>query len=213
MSKKNKLIKKEIISDNSYNELFSYLNIHTIHDQEFQPTLKKMLVGYYTNGTAKISSINSIHTKCWFINSGMIVGVLRNNKGKIVVVIFKAGEIAILPDSFFNGEFPNCYFIAIPDTHLLEISADNIKVVFEMFPEANTLSNLIIASNTKNFMEKGELLQLPAKERIMELHKRYPDIQGRNRKIKLLDKCQASYIGVTESTFSKLLKEIYGEEH
>jgi hypothetical protein len=212
MLSRNKLIKKELISENSYNGLFNYLSLHPIDDPEFHIHLKKVLMGFYSQGYPKLSSMKTRNDKCWFINSGMVIGVVISKRKKVMVVIFKAGEIAILPDSFFYGALPSCYFIACPDTHLLEITTSAMDEVFKLFPDAHELSNKIVAANHKKFMEKGELCALSGKEAVIEFYERHPEVKGADAQIKLLNACLATYLGITEYTLCKLLKQIYGDE-
>lgn len=210
MSTKNRLIKKSIISQNNYNDLFNYLNMHPVYDPEFRVLLKQKLKGYYSCGHPKLTTVGIVHKKCWFINSGMVIGMTRVNNRNIISMIFKEGEFAILPDSFFYNHLPNCYFIACPDTHLLEMSSEDVKEVFERFPKARELFNMIIIFNAKNVLERAKLPRLPAKEGVIELHRLYRDIVGPNRKVKLMDVYQANFLGITKGTFSKILRQIYG---
>lgn len=208
MSSPKNLKKKEIISEISYNELFSYLTLHPMMDPQFNVVFRKKLTGWYSSGQAKLTTMDTIHRKCWFVNSGMIIALMGIGKRESLQLIFKAGKLAILPDSFFLNQMPNCYFLACPDTHLLEFSHEDLKEIFAEFPEAKDLSHLILSSNTANYMEKAVLTQFPPKERIIEFHRRYPDTFGANRKVKLQDRLQANYLDIDRSTYCRLQKQI-----
>lgn len=213
MYTKSKLIEKQNISESSYNELFSYLNSHhPIHHLEYYELLRETLIGRISFGYTRLTTPDFGNDKCWFINSGMIIGFQKESSRKVAVLIFKAGEIAILPNSFFYDHSPFCWFMACPDTHLLEINSKDSQQRHHAFPEVRELSTKIGYSNLNNFMEKSELASLTGKEAILEFHARYPDTQGPSRKIKLLDAYQASYLTITPSTFSKLLKQIYPDD-
>lgn len=169
-------------------------------------------MGQYSRGHMELTTLNSGNDKCWFINSGMIIGFQKRKNKNAVIVLFRAGEMAILPDSFFYGKTPICGFIACPDTHLLEINNESVQRLSRFFPVAREISNRIICSSMANLLERSELLDLRGKEAILEFHNRYPETKGPDRKIKLLDAYQASYLGMTKTTFSKLLKQIYSDE-
>ena len=213
MNIKSKLIRKQYISDGSYKELFEYLCLHyMISKSGYYKLLKPQLVGRYSRGYMELNIRNSGNNKCWFINSGMIIGFQKRKNKKAVILLFKAGEMAILPDSFFYGKTPICRFIACPDTHLLEISNGTAQRLANFFPEAREISNRIICSSMANLVERSELLDLRGKEAIIEFHSRYPETKGPDKKVKLLDAYQASYLGMTKTTFSKLLKQIYSDK-
>lgn len=209
-TKKNRLIKKSIVSQDNYTELFDAVDIYPIFDPEFRVMLKQKFEGYYTNGHVKLTKMGVAHDKCWFINSGMVMGKMRINSRKTIPLLFKQGQFAILPDSFFYNQLPNCYFVACPDTHLLQMSLEDAKEVFEEFPKAKDLSLMIAAFHSRSLVDQAAIVGLPAKERVIELHRIYKDIVGPNRKVKLQDTHQANFLGMTKGTFSKLLKQIYG---
>lgn len=212
MYAKSKLIEKQIISESSYNEFFRYLILHhTVAQPEYYELLKKLLIGRYSEGYTMLTTQNSGNDKCWFINSGMVLGLKHQKNKKDVLLIFKAGEMAILPNSYFYDKPPSCLLMACPDTHLLEISNKDAQELRHSFPDARELANKIGHSNEPHFIERAELSSLPGKDKILEFHARYPDTHGPSRKIELLDTYKASYLNMSPSTFSKLSKQIYPE--
>lgn len=207
---KSKLIEKQIISKNSYNELFDYLDFPNSEKKAgYQELLKTMITGRYSNGYTRLHTANFGKDKCWFINSGMVIGLQIQKHKQIVILIFKAGEIAILPNTFFYNDLPHCTLVACPETHLLEISYPTILKINAHFPETISVTGKMACASYNNFIEKSMLSSLPGKEAILEFHNRYPEVKGPDRKIKLLDIYQASYLGINNTTFSKLLKKVY----
>lgn len=214
MHTKSKLIEKHIISKNSFNELFNYLDFQdSTKKAGYQELLTPMVTGRYSHGYTRLHTANFGKDRCWFINSGMVIGLQMQNHKQMVVLIFKAGEIAILPNTFFYNHMPHCTLVACPETHLLEISYPTIRKINALFPETVATTGKIACASYSNFIEKSELSSLPGKEAILEFHNRYPEVKGPDRKIKLLDIYQASYLGITNTTFSKLLKKVYCREH
>lgn len=92
MHANSKLIEKQNISNNSYNELFNYLDFRGSQKKaEYQELLKPQLTGRYSRGYTKLHTSYLGRDKCWFINSGMIIGLQAEGHKDGALSIFKAG--------------------------------------------------------------------------------------------------------------------------
>lgn len=205
---KSKLIEKQIISNNSYNELYHFFGFHESEKKECHELLKTEVTGGLSSSYTKLITPKSGNDKCWFITSGKIIAVQKYRKKNMVVLLFHAGELAVLPKTFFNNKEPYCTLIACPDTHFIEISRDTVLKLQHLVSDPLTVINKITFAPFNNYIEKTELTSLPGEEAIIEFHNRYPEVNGPDRKIDLKDKYQASYLDIRASTFSKLKKEI-----
>lgn len=87
MSTKNELVKKCIISQNNYDYLFNYLNMHPVC---------------------------VVHKKCWFINSGMVIGMTRINNLNVVNMLLKQVNLPSCPTPSFTTIYPTVTSLPVP---------------------------------------------------------------------------------------------------
>lgn len=207
------MIRKHTISEASFKMLFDYLaSIFEMPYMDFQPHLRQKLVGYDCNGPEHLIWELDPVKKCWFIVKGMVMVYYSDfKKGTVVYQLFEAGEIAILHDEFVNGKLAESGMIAVAGSELLEITSRQMDVIHELFPKSMKLQNKIISGLSGKVRQREELLRMEARDKVKFFLKLYPQVKGKKRMVKLLDKDAASYLDMTEFTFSRLVKEIEGE--
>jgi hypothetical protein len=208
MYAKSKLIEKQIISNKSYKALNHFFDFDVSVKKECHEVLRMQVIGGLSSSHTKLNSPKSGNDKCWFITSGMIIGIREYQEKEIVMLLFSAGELAILPETFFQHQQPSCTLIACPDTHFIEISRDTILKLQDLVPDPAAIISKMCCAPFKNFIEKLELASMPGIEAILEFHKRHPEVKGPGKKIDLPDNRQASYVGINEDTFCRLKKII-----
>lgn len=207
-TKLKKVVKKEKITVESHLQLMNYLNMAPVHDPQFPNHLKEVLTGWYTVGYPTLLSHKSVMTKCWFINKGYILAFYYDaNVEARVYAIFSAGQVAILDESFHHHVPSYCWFIAYPDTHYLEVTAEQMRVIYKLFPATAELARVILTHQNKT----KELLNfacLKNKEKIKLFFKLYPDVRRPNKALSIRAQHIASYLCMSKYNFSRLLKEI-----
>ncbi|TCC97196.1 Crp/Fnr family transcriptional regulator [Pedobacter hiemivivus] len=212
--KKSSLVRKEQISPACYDQITKYFSMVSGDLDSFFPSLKDKLVGYYSSGRNILLRGGAVSDKCWFITEGLVVAYYYDQLNEpVTFAIFEAGEIAMLPDSYTGGQVSECYLMACPDTHLLEINAAVTKIIYELFPETERLGTLILAQQWKKIHQRDGLLRRKGKERVKQFYVAYPGIEGSGRKITLVQKIICSYLIITESSLSRLRKEIKEEKY
>lgn len=208
MHAKSKLIEKQIISNHSYNELFEFFDFQGHEKTKCHELLKTEVTGGHCPGYTKLTTPRAGKDKCWFITSGMIIGIQSHGEKEAVVLLFSAGEMAVLPDTFFNKQKPYCMLIACPDTHFIEISRDTIIKLQGLVSDPITIISKIACAPYKNYIERAKLTSMPGIEAILEFHKRHPVLKVSGKKNGLQNNYQASFLGMSDSTFCKLKKKI-----
>jgi len=189
------------------NELFDYLKSITDLNPVIFEQLKEKLTGHFAVGYPIIHRQGHVSQKCWFVNSGMVIAYSYDHSRHIAAhTIFKAGEIALIPDSFMTNNPSKDNLIACPDTQLIEISREHVQQMHDHFPETERLAKLIIAHQTGKVRRRDALLRYKGKERIQQFFQLFPQV--RHKEIKLMDRLSASYLMITEPSFSRLLKKI-----
>jgi CRP-like cAMP-binding protein len=204
------LIRKHTISEASYRMLFDYLaSVFEMPYMDFQPHLRQKLVGYDCKAPEHLIRELDAVKKCWFIVKGMVLVYYSDlKKGTVVYQLIEAGEIAILHDEFVNGKLAESGMIVVAGSELLEITSRQMDEIHELFPKSMKLQNKIISGLSGKVRQREELLRMEARDKVRAFHKLYPQVKGKKRKVRLLDKDAASYLDMTEFTFSRLAKEM-----
>lgn len=192
--------------------LFNYLaRFPRIEDQNFQPHLIDTLIGYWCNeGEEELHKEGDVCKRTWFITKGMIYLYFNDkHKGKVVFMLFRVGEVAIIPDSFMNGEPSTCYIVACVGTELLEISKLEMNEIHKMFPQSLELENSILAKIPERAREREALLCLEPEERIITFFGLYPELHPYSKAVKMLDKNIANYLHIDQSHYCKFKNNLY----
>ncbi|WP_348053090.1 cyclic nucleotide-binding domain-containing protein [Mucilaginibacter sp.] len=191
---------------------FDYLtSFHIIEDQDFNPKIAGILTGYWCNeGEEKLHHEREVCTKTWFITKGMIYLTFTDqDKGEVVLTLFRAGELAIIPDSFMNGKPATCNIMACADTELLEITKAGRNRIHQLFPQSLTLENAILAQIPEKGRERESLLCLDAEDRMVRFFELYPELHPYHKTVRMLDKHIASYLHIDKSHYSKYKNQHY----
>jgi len=211
--KNSELVRKEQISPACYDQITKYFSMVSGDQDLFFPSLKDKLVGYYSSGRYILLRGGAVSDKCWFITEGLVVAYYYDHINEpAAFAIFEAGEIAMLPDSYIEGQVSECYLMTCPDTHLLEINTADIKVICELFPEAERLGVLILAQQWKKYHQRDGILRYKGKEKVRQFYVAFPEVEGSGGKIALIQKIICSYLIITGPSLSRLRKEIKEEE-
>ncbi|WP_316834429.1 Crp/Fnr family transcriptional regulator [Pedobacter nutrimenti] len=173
--------------------------------REFKPHVSKQLAGCSCEKQEVIHWAGEVSRKCWYVAKGMVMIYVNGVDGKVVLGFFKAGEIAILPDSFKNGTVSVTGLIAVAETELLEISTRQMQLIYKLFPESRDLEGRIISYATSNLVLRGELLEMDVRSRVKRFHEIYPETMGKNRSVKLLDKDKANFLNIGETYICRFL--------
>lgn len=211
MNVKSKIIDKKI-SNHSANQLFDYFNFEQTKKAVCHELLNTQVKGGYSSGYTRLMTPKTGSDRCWFINSGLIMGIQNSNENRVVMLLFRAGDLAVLPDAFLNGQECQYILVACPDANFIEISRDTVLQLQALVSNPMEIVNKIACAPYKNYTEKVELTNMEGKAAILELHKRHPELKGPRKKAYLQDKYQAKYLGMNGGTFCKLKKEIYSSQ-
>jgi CRP-like cAMP-binding protein len=192
------------ITDDDLKRLFDFLDgFRDMPYLDFKSHVAKQLVCRYCKKQEVLHWVGRISKKAWFIKKGMVMMYVNGKDGKVVVGFFKAGEIAVLPDSFKSEAISVYGLIAVAETELMEISKFQMNLIYELFPKSTDLEGRIFGSVTVKLALRAILINLPAQERVDKFHDTYPDTKGKNRTVKLLDKDKANYLNIGETYFSR----------
>jgi len=204
--------RKHQINENSYQMLFNFLNSFLkIEDKDFEPYLISVLKGYWCNeGEETLHKEGHVCKKGWFITKGMIyLYFIDKHKGDVVFMLFRAGEIAVVPHSFMNAAPANCYIMACADSELLEMSKTEIDMMHERFPKSFGLENAVISRIPEKYRERDSLLCLEPEVRMQTFFCLYSELHPNNKTVKMPDKNIASYLHIDQARFCRLKNKLY----
>jgi len=198
------MVKDCEITEDDLKGLFDFLEgFRDMPYLDFKAHVAKQLMGCYCKKQEVLHWVGRISRKAWFVKKGMVMIYVNGKDGKVVLGFFKAGEIAVLPDSFKNEASSIYGLIAVAETELMEISKFQMNVIYELFPKSIDLEGRIFGSVVGKLALRAILIDLPAQERVDEFHRLFPETKGKNRTVKLLDKDKANYLKLGETYFSR----------
>ncbi|TCC98839.1 cyclic nucleotide-binding domain-containing protein [Pedobacter hiemivivus] len=201
-----------IIHPMAYRRLFIYLNsILVMKDQNyFQSGLTRLLKGLYFKYGNAFYAENTDANVAAFVSRGLgFAHYMHPVRGKVVIDVFGPGEIALNPDSFFNGTPADTGLEFIKQTNILYVTAKDMEDLFEGFDEAKILTIKTLAAMFKHIRAKDELHRLLGKEKVKRFFDLYPMLLKPARQAPMQYKDIASYLNVDQYHFSTLMKELY----
>ncbi|MBB6271874.1 hypothetical protein HDF26_002331 [Pedobacter cryoconitis] len=201
-----------IIHPMAYKRLFVFLkSILTLKNQDnFQAGLTKLLKGLYFKYGHAFYAENTDANVAAFISRGLgFTHYMHPVRGKVVIDVFGAGEIALNPDSFFNGTPADNGLEFIEQSSILYVTVKDIDVLFEGFEEAKMLTIKTLASMFKHIRAKDELHRLVGKEKVRRFFDLYPILLKSARQAPMQYRDIASYLNIDQFHFSGLMKEVY----
>lgn len=139
-----------------------------------------------------------------FIVTGCMKSYLHGQNGKEHILTFAAPDWWIADiNSYISGAPANLFIQAIDHTHILALSRRNQEILFREIPKFERCFRILIerafaASQQRNI----DAMSLTAPERLEKFRQQYAYLLPL-----LSDQEIASYIGVTPSFFSRMLKK------
>ena len=150
-----------------------------------------------------VHDADKVCTKSYFIQKGLL-RIYFIKDGKEISEYFTAeGEWSNSPRSFRTGQ-PDIYYIdAIEDVESFCLSVNDLKYLFENFPEMERYARLSMGTVFGHFMERITSMRFTtAKEKYNHFIATYHDVHHR---IPL--GMVASYLGITQETLSRIRAE------
>ncbi|MEJ2880432.1 hypothetical protein [Pedobacter sp. GR22-6] len=151
---------------------------------------------YYAEDTV-IYQIGEQVTRAMFISEGFITRSSQIRKKKVLLNIYEKNEIKAGPDFMFNNK-SEFLIEATAGTYIAFITYEQLKEVYQRFPEAQELATLIVSiHNLKDARIRG-MLQNKGRDLVYQFYKSYPDMTEPGAV--LLDGMIASFLRISERT-------------
>lgn len=180
-----------------------------VTDANFEQQLRGLLKTKLFYKSIVIQAEHKLADKAFFVAQGLVFAFVYNKDQDIVPFrIFRAGEIALIPESFMNGRSARYNLMACADTRLLEISLTQMNGVYNGFPQAVMLALQIVAGMFEKDLEKQRMLILGRRQSIVEFYNRYPELLRKNTFL-FRDMYIARYLHMNPVTFSRLKANLF----
>lgn len=153
----------------------------------------------------KLLDQNTVSTKTYFLENGYIRSYILNENGEEVTTnIFSAPCFVNDFLSFFKQQPTKETFQTITTCDFWETSLEHVQSNFHEIPEFREFSRLLFVINYHNIKDRMiEMVSQKAETRYLNLIKQKPEI-FQHVPLKII----ASYLGITDSSLSRIRKEI-----
>ena len=180
-----------------------------VSDSRFEDTSRSRLITSVYHRPQIIQFEQKVADKSYYVKEGMAFAFYYNSNNEIVPFrLFKAGEMARVPESLHTGKPATYNLMACKNTRLVEMNQQGLQEIYAQFPEAVLLSLHITASVCEKDRLKDEMQGLDNKESIIKFYEVYPFL-FRDTMLWFRDKYIAAYLHISPITFSKLKKKLF----
>jgi len=196
----------------AFQNLLAFLNgFKRIDELTFRNDLNAVMEFSEYDHQTDIQHENKVADKAFFVVRGMAFAYYRDARGNQVPFrLFPKGEIALLPNSFFNKRRAKTGLIACADTELLSIDSLSLRKIFVKHPGAMLLTANILASIMDKDRIRNILLDMKGIEKVREFYHQFAALEAENE-MQFLDKQIAAYLHMSPVSFSRLKAELYLE--
>jgi len=148
---------------------------------------------------------DTISTKTFFLEKGFVRSYILNEDNEIVTTsIYSAPCFVNDFLSFFKKQPTKEIYQTLTDCSFWETSLENVQKNFHNIPEFREFSRLLFVINYSKLNDRLiEMKSQKAETRYLNLLKQQPHIY-QNVSLKII----ASYLGITDSTLSRIRQEI-----
>ncbi|MHB8205894.1 Crp/Fnr family transcriptional regulator [Mucilaginibacter sp.] len=149
--------------------------------------------------------------KAYFLSSGFMIASYYNDKGdKQIISIYSNDEV--ISGKSFTGQTPGDYELRVcKDTYVLYLTYNEVKVIYERFPDTQEQAMVILASREKKELVRNRMLNQDAEKKVADFYATFPGLSEPGKII--IDADIASYLLISESSLrahrAKLARERY----
>lgn len=183
--------------------LFNALSaIHSL-SRGFKKSLEKALIPLTLPKNHLLLEAPKIAEHAYFLNKGFAMAYTFVDGKRNTEAFWKAGQIMMSSNSFFE-QVPSMEYIQLMQkSDVLCISYASVQNLFNNFPEANYIYQIIMNRHYENSRNRiHDMQRLDALQRFKKLLRIFPDIE----QIVPQD-CIASYLGITPQSLSRLKRQ------
>jgi len=150
-------------------------------------------------------SENKISKATYFLESGIVRSFTFDNNGEEVTTnIYEAPCFVNDFLSFFKQQPTAEAFQTLTDCSIRQMSFEQVQYYFHTYPEFREFGRMMLVTNYSNLHERMlGMIKDTAEVRYLNLLQKHPDV-FKHVPLKII----ASYLGITDSSLSRIRKEI-----
>lgn len=185
--------------DGLFNVLAAY---HRLSD-DFKEALEQELIPLSLPKNHLLLEAPRISTHAFFLDKGFAMSYSFLNGKKVTENFFKAGQIMVAFESFFE-QTPSMEFIQLmKKSDILCISYDSVQKMFERFPEAQRIYRSIMNRHYSQSRARiRDMQRLTASQRLQKLLAAFPNIE-----MIVSQDAIASYLGITAQSLARIKRK------
>lgn len=159
----------------------------------------------FMNKNSLLITENKPNTETYFMESGIIRSYVHNQEGhEVTTEIFVAPCFVNDFLAFFKQQPASETFQCLTECHIWKASFEQIQTVFHASPEFREFGRLMLVTNYAQLHQRTMgLIKDTAEQRYLRLMQRHPNV-FQYVPLKFI----ASYLGVTDTSLSRIRKEI-----
>jgi len=188
-----------------FKSFFDALDHYQVFKQETKDFIHPLLEKHHFKKGELILNIGETSEKIYFVNTGILRGVMSFNEKEITTWLAGQGSFAASISSFFGSKPSKESIQVLENSYLVSISKPNIDLLFKSHPQTMLIYVKIIENYYYLANERVFLTKLPtSKDRYEYFIGSSLSEQVSNISYKYL----AEYLGIAPETLSRLLKTI-----
>lgn len=151
-----------------------------------------------------LTRVDEVEKYLYFVLEGVQRAYFEHNEREATLVFSYAPSFSGVLDSFFTQTPSRFYLETLTASRLMRIHYNDLMQIMETQPEIERWVRVALSQVLKGTLERQvELLSFSAEEKFRALLKRSPHVLNL-----IPQKYLASYIGIDETTFSKMISSI-----
>jgi CRP-like cAMP-binding protein len=187
----------KLILNNYFHSLFPI-------EKEVVQKITQTFTYFELKRSTTLLDLDTVSTKTFFLEKGYMRSYILNEENEQVTTnIFAAPCFVNDFLSFFKQQPTKEIYQTLTDCSFWETSLENVQYNFHNIPEFREFSRLLFVINYYNLNDRMiEMVSQKAETRYLNLLKKKPHV-FQNVSLKII----ASYLGITDSTLSRIKKE------
>ena len=188
---------------NPVEKLFAVLAaVYPLSDELKERLIQLITVRKFKKGDILLRP-GEVANHVYFISEGLLRAfyVDMGNK-EYTVWIMKELDVMLSVFSFFFRQPGDQYIEALEDCELVFIDYDGLEAIYKEFMEFNIVGRVLTQKYYALSDERAMILRMKNIDRYGYMMEKYPDLLNR-----VFQKYMASYLGMTEGTFSRIKKD------
>ena len=202
--KEKQTIKKDQI------ELFkANISVAKFHNLVLDEFLARHLKGYFTLSKIHILKPGDYLEDLILVTAGVVIVYYLDEKSKQnVELIFRAGQMVLLPALLDSGKISKHFFSTSTHAEYVVLAKEQYRYLCKMNVAEKTFSYIVSRDYLANLSERDEILRKYGNPRVLAFFERFAELKGETPKVNIERKMIASFIAVLDGSLSRSITRL-----